>query len=255
MTLAGIRMRVVGRDATLMRGRDGTDTSYETDTLSFGAGESFDAIFTAPPHTAGRARHVRALQPRVHPRSTTSRPAAAAASGPRCASTRRAPWPPSIPQRPGIRPHERGTTMRVPRFHAPARVGWPLLVSPLLVGRRCSLCDPVPRPRRRAANRIGIVCTTARGPNPTFTLTTRAGYINLPDGNTAYMWGYSEGRHAVPAPGPGPVREPGRHGHRDPAQLVRRTPSAGGLDHLPWPGERAGQRRAVPAAVRRRAAR
>ncbi len=48
MTLPGIKMRVVGRDATLMRGRDGTDTSYEADTLSMGAGESFDVIFTAP---------------------------------------------------------------------------------------------------------------------------------------------------------------------------------------------------------------
>jgi hypothetical protein len=54
MTLAGIRMRVVGKDATPMRGigtgglRNGADTSYETNTLSFGAGESFDALFTAP---------------------------------------------------------------------------------------------------------------------------------------------------------------------------------------------------------------
>ena len=32
-------------------GRDGTDTSYETDTLLMGAGESWDAIFTAPPHS------------------------------------------------------------------------------------------------------------------------------------------------------------------------------------------------------------
>ena len=48
MTLAGIRMKVVGRDATPMKGRDGTDTSYETDTLLMGAGESYDAIFTAP---------------------------------------------------------------------------------------------------------------------------------------------------------------------------------------------------------------
>jgi hypothetical protein len=53
MTLAGIKMRVVGRDATIMRGRDGTDTSYETDTLSFGAGEAFDVIFTAPAHSGG----------------------------------------------------------------------------------------------------------------------------------------------------------------------------------------------------------
>ena len=53
MTLAGIRMRVVGRDATPMRGRDGTDTSYETDTINIGPGESFDVIFTAPPKTGG----------------------------------------------------------------------------------------------------------------------------------------------------------------------------------------------------------
>jgi len=54
MTMAGIQMRVIGRDATLMRGltssglRDGADTSYETDTILIGAGESFDVIFTAP---------------------------------------------------------------------------------------------------------------------------------------------------------------------------------------------------------------
>ena len=53
MTLAGIDMKVVGRDATLMRGRDGTDTSYITNTLMFGAGESFDAIFEAPAFSGG----------------------------------------------------------------------------------------------------------------------------------------------------------------------------------------------------------
>lgn len=58
MTVAGLRMRVVGKDATPMRGRDGTDTSYETETLSFGAGESFDAIFTAPPHSGGNGPDV-----------------------------------------------------------------------------------------------------------------------------------------------------------------------------------------------------
>ncbi len=50
MTLAGIDVRVVGRDATPMKGRDGTDTSYTTDTMLMGAGESYDAIFTAPPY-------------------------------------------------------------------------------------------------------------------------------------------------------------------------------------------------------------
>ena len=51
MTLAGIKMKVVGKDATPMLGRDGTDTSYEASVVSFGAGESIDAIFTAPPKT------------------------------------------------------------------------------------------------------------------------------------------------------------------------------------------------------------
>jgi len=53
MTLAGIKMKVVGRDATPMKGRDRTDTSYETDTLLMGAGESYDAIFTAPTFSGG----------------------------------------------------------------------------------------------------------------------------------------------------------------------------------------------------------
>ena len=62
MTLAGIKMKVIGKDATPMRGRSaaiggdpfdpyprtGADTSYEAGTVSFGAGESIDALFTAP---------------------------------------------------------------------------------------------------------------------------------------------------------------------------------------------------------------
>jgi hypothetical protein len=46
-------MKVVGRDATPMKGRDGTDTSYVTDTLLMGAGESWDVIFTAPAFSGG----------------------------------------------------------------------------------------------------------------------------------------------------------------------------------------------------------
>ena len=43
---------------------------------------------------------------------------------------------------------------------------------------------------------IGIVCTYGEGNNPghpVFNLTTKTGYISLPDGNTAFMWGYSAG--------------------------------------------------------------
>ncbi len=57
MKLSGIPMHVVGKDATPLRGigslglRDGADTSYYADTIYLGAGESYDAIFTAPPKT------------------------------------------------------------------------------------------------------------------------------------------------------------------------------------------------------------
>jgi len=52
MTIPGIKMRVVGTDATPAVGRDGTDLSHETNTISFGAGESHDVIFTAPAYDA-----------------------------------------------------------------------------------------------------------------------------------------------------------------------------------------------------------
>jgi FtsP/CotA-like multicopper oxidase with cupredoxin domain len=53
MRLTDLPMWVVGRDATLLRGRDGTDLTYETDTIIIGAGESADAIFVAPPYRGG----------------------------------------------------------------------------------------------------------------------------------------------------------------------------------------------------------
>lgn len=48
MSLGGLRMRVVGKDATLLRGRGGADTSYVTSSISLGPGESADAIVVAP---------------------------------------------------------------------------------------------------------------------------------------------------------------------------------------------------------------
>ena len=53
MSVAGLRMRVVGRDATPMRGRDGTDTSYETETINIGPGESYDVLLDAPAFSGG----------------------------------------------------------------------------------------------------------------------------------------------------------------------------------------------------------
>ncbi len=52
--------------------------------------------------------------------------------------------------------------------------------------------------------RNGIVCTSG-GPaakQPVFDLTTRTGYIDLPDGNTAFMYGYSNGFDPFQHPGP-----------------------------------------------------
>ena len=48
LTVPGLKLHVVGKDATLMRGRDGTDTSFWTNTISLAPGESVDAIFEAP---------------------------------------------------------------------------------------------------------------------------------------------------------------------------------------------------------------
>ena len=47
----------------------------------------------------------------------------------------------------------------------------------------------------------GMVCTSG-GPNPTFTLTTRTGYVGTPDGNVIYMWGFSEGANVFQHPSP-----------------------------------------------------
>ncbi len=43
-----------------------------------------------------------------------------------------------------------------------------------------------------AAPTVGVVCTTNAGTHPTFTLETTTGHIILGDGNTMFMWGYSE---------------------------------------------------------------
>ncbi|MCV2393292.1 multicopper oxidase domain-containing protein [Actinotalea sp. M2MS4P-6] len=56
-----------------------------------------------------------------------------------------------------------------------------------------------------APPRVGIVCTTSTAGSPgqpVFDLTTTTGYISLPDGNTAFMWGYSNGFDSFQHPGP-----------------------------------------------------
>jgi len=58
MTLPGLKMKIVGKDATLLRGRDGTDLTYETNTVFTGAGQSVDAIFTAPVVPSGVKKYL-----------------------------------------------------------------------------------------------------------------------------------------------------------------------------------------------------
>ncbi len=56
-----------------------------------------------------------------------------------------------------------------------------------------------------APAKVGMVCTHGDGGvdgRPVFNLTTRTGYISLPDGNTAFMWGYSNGFEGFQHPGP-----------------------------------------------------
>lgn len=50
MTLAGIKLRVVGEDATPTLGRDGTNTSFPTNSVAVNVGMSTEAIFVAPPY-------------------------------------------------------------------------------------------------------------------------------------------------------------------------------------------------------------
>ena len=87
-----------------------------------------------------------------------------------------------------------------------ARLWQALAVSSVLVSS-LMLSSAAVRPIAAAtqgSNPSGVVCTTdgGGGSNPTFTLTTRAGYINLPDGTTAYTWGYAEGSRPFQHPGP-----------------------------------------------------
>jgi FtsP/CotA-like multicopper oxidase with cupredoxin domain len=53
-----------------------------------------------------------------------------------------------------------------------------------------------------APPQTGVACTTSTSPNATFTLDAKSGYIQLPDGNTMFMWSYSEGGQPFQHPGP-----------------------------------------------------
>lgn len=79
------------------------------------------------------------------------------------------------------------------------RLGAVLLMALGLLGGEMSVNRPA---KAQAGPQIGIACTTSDSPNATFTLTTRTGYITLPDANTMFMWGYSSGDDPFQHPGP-----------------------------------------------------
>jgi len=53
LATTGIPMKVIGRDAKLLRGPSGADLSYTTNSVTLGGGESVDAIFAAPAFSGG----------------------------------------------------------------------------------------------------------------------------------------------------------------------------------------------------------
>jgi FtsP/CotA-like multicopper oxidase with cupredoxin domain len=79
-------------------------------------------------------------------------------------------------------------------------LGLALLVMVLLFS--IALVGPTQIAAAQTPPRTGIVCTTGASLTPTFDLTAQTGYIVLPDGNTMFMWGYSEGSNPFQHPGP-----------------------------------------------------
>jgi FtsP/CotA-like multicopper oxidase with cupredoxin domain len=83
----------------------------------------------------------------------------------------------------------------------------PAIALASVVAASLLLSSAAPRPiaaANQATNVSGVPCTTdaGGGTSPTFNLVTRSGYINLPDGTTAYTWGFSEGTRPFQHPGP-----------------------------------------------------
>lgn len=80
-----------------------------------------------------------------------------------------------------------------------------LLAAFVVLTSSLAVLTHVPRAAADTTPNVGIVCTAGTGGDPThpiFDLTTKTGYISLPDGNTAFMWGYSAGFGDFQHPGP-----------------------------------------------------
>jgi FtsP/CotA-like multicopper oxidase with cupredoxin domain len=88
----------------------------------------------------------------------------------------------------------RTTTSRRIRFGRPLGEGLALLASSLALLQAGTVLAAPPA--------TGIECTIGGSTNPTFTVEAKPGYIQLPDGNTMYMWGYAPRGGSFQQPGP-----------------------------------------------------
>jgi FtsP/CotA-like multicopper oxidase with cupredoxin domain len=92
---------------------------------------------------------------------------------------------------------EKGSTML---RNAKRKPGAGIVVALSLVTAGFTAMPSVPAGAAFPYHSTGVICTES--PTATFTLNTRSGYISLPDGNSAYLWGYSAGSDGFQHPGP-----------------------------------------------------
>ena len=176
MTLTGIRDEGRGQGRHAAHGRDGANTSYETDTLMLGAGESADAIFTAPAHsggdgpdsyssTTGRSR-VRTTSPR---RRRRARPPRSACTRPTRSAPSSSPTTTAVALTSAA--SERGPTMHpIDQEEGRHRARAAGLVRAAGSGRLASGSATRPEPRSEAPTRSGSPAPSKPGTSPTFTL-------------------------------------------------------------------------------------
>ena len=198
MTVLGLVLDVVGKDATLLA-NGSVKTSMQTETISIGPGESYDCLFTAPATPGTYVLYNRAYatsqnrdqqgiggmrtEIRVHPRARCP-PGARDVSGPSMRLlTRPLPAQAAPPPEAG----DLGRSSAHGRLVVLTGGG----SSPAAAG------DLVPD---------GVVCTYGSegqaASTQTFTLTARDGHVTTPDGNTVYMWGFADGKGTFQYPGP-----------------------------------------------------
>jgi hypothetical protein len=82
------------------------------------------------------------------------------------------------------------------------QIRWAVALMLILAISIIYLTSNVQSANAQSVSAEGIICTSKPGMNPTFTLTTKTGYISTPDDNVVFMWGYAEGGSAFQHPSP-----------------------------------------------------